>query len=114
MQDLSNDAATGKRAFLVPSSMSSGGEVHFDPENIQMTAPGSQPVSAPAPEWPGQAPETLPLPVDAQGDSAHHERTTIMSPNGSKGGASQAPPQSMGKYKDAHDVPAASRWTETS
>jgi hypothetical protein len=51
---------------LVPSSMSAGGEVHFDNKNLQMTAPGSQPVSAPSEQFPGQAPETLPLPIDTQ------------------------------------------------
>jgi hypothetical protein len=47
------------QAPLVPSSMSSGGEVHQD---FGMSLPGSQPVSAPAPGA-GQLPETLPLPV---------------------------------------------------
>jgi hypothetical protein len=67
VQDLTHDAKTGGRAYLIPSSMSAGGETHFDPDNIQMTAPGSQPVSAPAPQFPGQAPETLPLPLDSIG-----------------------------------------------
>jgi hypothetical protein len=70
MQDL-----TGKfPAALVPSSMSAGGEVHFDSGNLQMTAPGSQPVSAPAPEWPGQAAETMPLPVDSNGGAEDYAR----------------------------------------
>ena len=65
MQDLTHDAKSGGRAYLVPSSMSAGGEVHFDEKNIQMTAPGSQPVSAPSERFPGQAPEQMPLPVDS-------------------------------------------------
>ena len=65
MQDLTHDAKTGAKAYLVPSSMSEGGEIHYDPANIQMTAPGSQPVSAPSEKWPGQNPETIPLPIDA-------------------------------------------------
>jgi hypothetical protein len=51
---------------LVPSSMSSGGEVHSNA--LAMGAPGSQPISAPSPEDPGQAPERLPLPVDQAPD----------------------------------------------
>jgi hypothetical protein len=62
MQDLTHDAKTGVKAYLVPSSMSEGGEIHFDTGRIQMTAPGSQPISAPAAQWPGQNPEVLPLP----------------------------------------------------
>jgi hypothetical protein len=92
MQDLTNDAQTGKKAYLVPSSMSEGGEVHFDPGNVQMTAPGSQPVSAPAPQWPGQAPETLPLPVDSLGTDpipvsfpGDRERVTAQSANAGNG-----------------------------
>ena len=51
---------------LVPSSMSSGGEIHSN--EAAMGAPGSQPVSAPSPQDPGQAAETLPLPVDTAPD----------------------------------------------
>jgi hypothetical protein len=56
MQDLSGQHL----AALVPTSQSSGGEVHDN--SAAMTAPGSPPVSAPAPGA-GQSPEVLPLPV---------------------------------------------------
>lgn len=45
-------------AYLVPTSQSTGGEVHDN--SLAMTAPGSQPISAPAANA-GQAPENLPL-----------------------------------------------------
>ena len=66
---------------LVPSSMSSGGEVHSNA--MAMGAPGSQPVSAPSPQDPGQAVETLPLPVDTTGQEGAADRW-LRDPSGAK------------------------------
>lgn len=110
MQDLTHDAKTGAKAYLVPSSMSSGGEVHFDPANIQMTAPGSQPVSAPAPQWPGQAPETLPLPIDS---ITNPDPIPVHFPGDQEPVEPQNSPHGGGRFDDMHSVPNASRWKET-
>lgn len=49
-------------ANLVPSAMSAGGEIHAN--TLAMTAPGSQAISSPMPDDPGQPHESLPMPVD--------------------------------------------------
>jgi hypothetical protein len=50
-------------ANLVPTSQSEGGEVHDNA--LAMTAPGSQPISVPAPGDPGQPHSHLPMPIDS-------------------------------------------------
>ena len=107
MQDLTHDARTGAKAFLVPSSMSSGGEIHFDTGRIQMTAPGSQPVSAPSAEWPGQDPETLPLPVDSLPD----REIPVSFPGDRERVTAQSAQAGDGRW--ASVSPAASLWKET-
>jgi hypothetical protein len=102
VQDLSRDAQTGAKAYLVPSSMQGGNTVSDDP-TLSMTAPGSVSIlpvpdktdHLPLPEWSGDK-----IPVSFPGD---RDRVTVES--ASSGG---------GRWQDAHDIPAASRWKETS
>ena len=78
---------------LVPSSMSSGGEVHSNA--MAMGAPGSQPVSAPSPGDPGQAAETLPLPVDTAPDRSDRK---LLDASGAKRDPADSPFPQAGSF----------------
>lgn len=99
MQDLTNDPQTGKKAYLVPSSMQAGNTTYGDP-GLAMTAPGSLSV-LPVPE----KPDVLPMPrfsEDGQIPVSHPgNRDKVKTSNGPEGG---------GRWSDAH--PNASLWKE--
>lgn len=103
MQDLTRDSATGAKAYLVPSSMQGGNTVAGDP-SLAMTAPGSASV-LPVPD----KLDNLPLPEYTPGPQI---------PVSFPGKQPRAQVQSAGMgnadWDDMHDVPAASRWKETS
>lgn len=102
MQDLTGKQGTGSMAVLVPSSMQAGNTT-ADRPSLAMTAPGSQsslPVAdktdiLPMPEWTDHAR----IPVSFPGA---HDRVTLESAD-----------QGNATWTDMHDVPAASRWKET-
>lgn len=103
MQDLTHDAQTGAKAYLVPSSMQAGNTTSNAPE-LAMTAPGS-PSVLPVPE----TPDRLPMP----------ENTGAQIPVSFPGNREKIAVQDAGRdgsvpWTNMHDVPAASRWKETS
>jgi hypothetical protein len=76
MEDL-----TGQQpANLVPSSQSEGGECHDN--GLAMTAPGSQPISVPSPDDPGQPHEKLPMAVDDTAQSDYRRKVSGPPPPG--------------------------------
>lgn len=101
MQDLTGDARFP--AYLSPSSMQAGNTVAGDPQ-LAMTAPGSLSVLPvvdkmdvlPQPRFTNDTA----IPVSHPGS---REKVTVQ---GSSNGG--------GRFTDAHDIPNASRWAETS
>jgi hypothetical protein len=106
MQDLSGQHL----AALVPTSQSSGGEVHDN--SLAMSAPGSPPISAPAPGA-GQSPEVLPLPVMPTVASGI---STVLPPGRPAGQPVDQPRDPVGRFGGVTvgtGRPAGNGWTFT-
>lgn len=109
MQVLTNDAQTGRKAYLVPSSMSAGNTVKNPATaGIEMTAPGSVSVLTPQSpttdkviEIPERTDEKIPLPFAG----THGDAGKPQPPDPGRDGAAN--------WTDMHQVPEASRWRQT-
>lgn len=103
MRDLTRDAQTGAKAYLVPSSMSAGNTVSDDP-GLSMTAKGSPGVN----NYAEVAKDVLPLAQFTNPDqipvSHPGMRDRVMAPH--------APDGNGPAWQDAHDIADASEWKE--
>jgi hypothetical protein len=102
MQVLTGDSQTGGKAHLVNSSMSGGNTVCDDP-SLSGTAMGS-PGIIPLPD----VVDHLPLP------EISGPEIPVSHPGVRDKVAVQSAPAGSAAWTDVHDVPSASRWTETS
>lgn len=105
MQDLTRDAQTGAKAYLVTSSMSAGNTVSApDAAKRAMTAPGSASILPPSPtsdnlvNIPAVSDEKIPVSFPGT-----HDKVAIAQPVRDGGMP----------WTDMHDVPKGSRWKET-